>query len=279
MISIIICSRGKDIPQNQKDNLESTIGFPHEFVIIDNSDNRYNIFTAYNEGVARAQGEILCFLHDDVLMHTPGWGEIIARQLADPTIGLIGIAGSHYMSSYPLYWWNMPFTSQYNLTNDHGQQKLDSHGHYYHDDLADVAVVDGVCIFALREFFEQIRFDDTSYNGFHAYDMDISLQALACGKRVCATRAILIEHFWSEQSFENKKYMAMLNRNIKLFSDKWSSHLPVMRGLDMNQDEIDNLDQLCGQAYDAQCARSSKPYRLGRLLLLPVKKIKGLFAR
>ena len=279
MISIIICSRNKDIPSAQKENIERTIGTPFEWVIIDNSANQYNIFTAYNEGVARAKGDILCFMHDDILMHTTSWGEVIARQLTDTTIGVIGVAGSHFLSSAPLYWYAMPFTAQYNLTNDNGKQTLEEHGQCYHDDLADVAAVDGMCFFARRELFETVTFDNKTYSGFHAYDMDICLQVLACGWRVCVTRSILVEHFWSEASCSNRRYMKALDDNMQLFAAKWASHLPMVQGFPLAHDEMRSLDRLCHSAYDAHKARHSKAYRIGQLLLSPTRWAKRQFHR
>jgi len=51
MISIIICSRTASISDELTQNINQTIGIPYELVIIDNSDNLYSIFSAYNEGV------------------------------------------------------------------------------------------------------------------------------------------------------------------------------------------------------------------------------------
>jgi len=67
MISLISCSRNSDISLKLKDNIAATIGCDYELVFIDNSKNSYNIFQAYNEGVSRSKGDILCFMHDDVI--------------------------------------------------------------------------------------------------------------------------------------------------------------------------------------------------------------------
>ena len=73
MISCIICSRRSDISAELKENIASTIGCEYELVAIDNSKKEYSIFSAYNEGVRRANGEILCFMHEDILYHTQGY--------------------------------------------------------------------------------------------------------------------------------------------------------------------------------------------------------------
>lgn len=51
MISIIICNRKKVLDPKLENNIKSTIGIEYEIINIDNSDNRYNIFQAYNKGI------------------------------------------------------------------------------------------------------------------------------------------------------------------------------------------------------------------------------------
>ena len=60
MISIIICSRTPDISRELKQNIATKIGCDYELVVIDNSSNGHSIFSAYNEGVEKAKGELLC---------------------------------------------------------------------------------------------------------------------------------------------------------------------------------------------------------------------------
>ena len=80
MISIIICSMNPDISAELRQNIADTIGCEYELVVIDNSRNQLSIFQAYNRGVQRSKGDILCFMHDDLLMHTIG-GQLFQKSL------------------------------------------------------------------------------------------------------------------------------------------------------------------------------------------------------
>ena len=274
MISIIICSRKKDIPLELQHSIHGNIGVKYEIIVIDNSCNDNSIFTAYNDGVQKSHGDILCFCHDDVLFRTANWGLYIEDVFTDETIGQVGIAGSHFLPKIPMYWWSSPFISQYNLENDNGAIKTNDTRYYFHNHIADVAAVDGVCFFIPKALFQTIRFDEQTFSGFHAYDMDISMQVQKLGKRVCVTDVLTIEHFWSEDSFQNQSYMAKLDANMELFYNKWKDSLPIVRGLDEPQIVIDRLNNLCIQAYEAKRVRQSKAYRLGRFLLKPFKFLK-----
>lgn len=274
MISVIICSRKNDVPTKLKQSISEQIGCDSELVIIDNSTSSRSIFQAYNEGVKRSKGDILCFCHEDILFRSNNWGALIQNLFSDETIGAIGVIGTHFLPKAPMYWWCSPYISQYSINNDNGTSTLNDTRDYFRGHLADVAAVDGVCFFIPKSLFLTIRFDEQTFSGFHAYDMDISMQVQKFGKRVCVTDVLTIEHFWSEDSFQNQSYMAKLDANMELFYNKWKDYLPIVRGLDEPQVVIDRLNNLCIQAYEAKRIRQSKAYSLGRFLLKPLKFLK-----
>lgn len=271
VISIIVCARQSSLSKEMQSNIASTIGCDYELVVIDNSTNKYNIFQAYNEGVSRAKGDILCFVHDDVLFRSNNWGTIIADLLKDESIGIVGFAGAHFLPSVPFYWWDTPFISQYDIDN----KKLQSHCDYMHDNIADVLVVDGMCFFIPQPLFNFIQFDDITYNGFHAYDIDICMQIQQYGKRVCVTNLVLIEHFWADKVYNDIIYMTELEKNVNVFFDKWKSFFPCVCGIKEDSLLVEKINQLCVRIYDAKMdafrARHSKSYQLGHFMLSPIK--------
>lgn len=75
MISIIICSKYSKINCELEQNIENTIGnMPFEIITINNSQNSYSIYQAYNKGIKEAKYPYLCFMHEDILFHTVNWG-------------------------------------------------------------------------------------------------------------------------------------------------------------------------------------------------------------
>ncbi len=77
-----------------KENIRATIGVAFEIIPIINSGGRIGICEAYNIGARRSKFGMLCFMHEDVRMHTMSWGKIVSRILQDKSIGLLGVAGS-----------------------------------------------------------------------------------------------------------------------------------------------------------------------------------------
>ena len=101
MISVITCSRKElswDIHQR---NVQKTAGAQIQYIRIDNRGNRYNLCSAYNEGVKRAEGEILVFMHEDVFFMEGGWAQKLTEKFSEESLGLIGVAGTQYLSQQP----------------------------------------------------------------------------------------------------------------------------------------------------------------------------------
>ncbi len=276
MLSIIICSRESIIRDALKQNILETIGCEHELIVIDNSQNQYDIFQAYNEGERRSKGDVLCFMHEDVLFRSDNWGKTIERYFTNnEQIGLIGFAGSHFLADSPMYWYSSPFVSQHNLNNDQGKVEEHFHEEWFGErNHIEVVAVDGFCFFVRRNLFDIIAFDEKTYKGFHLYDMDICMQVIESGYKVCVIRDVLTEHCWSESKQFTKQGGELFDHNLELFSKKWHSCLPINKGLDLPIEVFSRVNELFRQAYSAHQIRQSKAYRLGKRILSPLKRLK-----
>lgn len=283
MLSLIICSREKDISNSLKSNIKETIGIDYELIIIDNSQNNFSIFSAYNEGVRRAKFPYLCFMHDDILYHTKNWGEKVINYLKNDSIGIIGVFGSHILTQHPLPYWSAKCLS-YNLI----QRKIDETGEFIYEyskidtylenkesTSIEVAAIDGLWFCLPRKMFDgNIKFDDELFDGFHAYDLDISLQVLKAGFEVRVVFDILIEHFsLGNMNFEYKQ-------SLEKFSKKHQKSLPIHRGTNLSDSEINIRYEFVNHYFELRNSYNnllnekneilnSKTFRLGRFLLQP----------
>ena len=99
MISLIICSKYDHLSDNLIRNIDQTIGTEYEIVHIDNSQHQYSIFSAYNEGVRRAKGNVLCFMHEDLHFHTDKWGAKVQEALERLMKSRTTVAIAHRLST------------------------------------------------------------------------------------------------------------------------------------------------------------------------------------
>lgn len=195
MISIIICSRNVQLDEAFYSNLQETIGVANELVIIDNSENKYSIFEAYNLGIEQSKGDYLCFIHDDIRFHTLGWGKTIESIFqSDATIGLIGVAGTKVKSKIPSAWWDCP--EEYRVINIKQHLKSGQIEDWYvgwkNNNIEEVVAIDGV--FMVMPKKDNVFFSH-KMKGFHNYDLDISFKVKKNGKKIVVTNELLLEHF------------------------------------------------------------------------------------
>ena len=241
MISIVVSSYKEDLFSNFKRSIELTIGdIPYEIIRIYNP-GVMSIGTAYNLGGASAQFPYLVFSHEDVLFHSKNWGKTLVEIFErDSTIGLLGVAGSFYKALYYSGWALQPSASSVFMIGSHyGKSNIAKTKSGITDEQIlnedktipdrfiepdnvneEVVVLDGMFLATQKKVFQKIKFDDSSFKGFHCYDLDYSMQVRKQYK-VVVNQNILIEHL-SAGTFENDWI-----KNSKIFTKKWQCELPA----------------------------------------------------
>lgn len=222
MLSIIICSQKPALSADFAENIEASAQCKYEIVYIYNEDNKYSIFEAYNIGVQKSKYEILCFMHDDILFRSKGWGEKAIEHFSDSSTGAIAIAGCKYLPPVPAAWFSlqeeyMNIIQHYSL-GDQGWHVIKNP---QKEARSPIVAFDGVWFCIRKSLFKTISFDAETFKGFHAYDMDIAMQVHQAGKNMYAVYDILIEHF-SCGSLSDKWLEAII-----AFYLKWEKQLPL----------------------------------------------------
>jgi GT2 family glycosyltransferase len=226
MISIIICSVNQQHFDTVSNNIANTIGTAFEIIRIDNLQNKYGICAAYNLGAAKAKGNILCFMHEDICFETMNWGTLVINHLSDESTGMIGVAGGTSKSLVPSGWSPAIFDSEINVVQhfrfsaEPPKRICKTKFTELKTNRTEVVAIDGVWMCVRKEVFDDVSFDATTFTGFHGYDIDFSFQVF-CKYEIYVVFDILLHHY-SEGSFDN----AWLTSTIKV-SEKWNNILPV----------------------------------------------------
>jgi hypothetical protein len=217
MISIIICSRVKSISATLSENIKDTIGCDYELTVIDNSENQYSIFEAYNLGIERSTADFLCFLHDDVLIHTKNWG-LLVKDIFEQNkeLGLLGVAGAKSKTKMPSAWWNCPEEDKVLYIKQHLRNGSieDWEKGFTDKNRKKVVAIDGVFMIARRD--KRFRFQE-ALKGFHCYDLNISFDYIKLGYTIMVSNLILVEHF-SLGKLDKNWYSSTLQMH-KLYSN------------------------------------------------------------
>jgi len=150
-----------------------------------------SLASAYNWAARRAAGEIVVFSHDDV--------EIVSADLvpalrhAFASLDVVGVVGTSLVVD--AYW---PRAGAPHL---HGWMASPGpDGYTVNVYGVDAAVTPGLealdgAFFATRaEVLGRVRFDETTFDGFHGYDVDFTFRAHEAGFRVGTCAAIALIH-------------------------------------------------------------------------------------
>lgn len=229
MISIIICSVNPQLLAAVKLNIADTVGLPFEVIAIDNRNTSAGICEVYNNGATKARFDLLCFMHEDIIIQTKNWGKIVAELLNPQTgIGLVGVAGSYYKTFSPSGWGAASGDTDclniiQGFKNKGPEDNLILYKNPFNQKHTEAAVLDGVWLCTTRDIALETKFDQQTFTGFHCYDLDFSLNVGQYHK-VVVTYEILLTHL-SDGSYTRTWMM----ETIKLH-DKWKNYLPVLRG-------------------------------------------------
>jgi hypothetical protein len=220
MISVVIASVKPELSQALRDNIEQTIGVPHEIWVHDNRHTQWGLCRIYNHYARLSQGRYIAFLHEDIHIYTSDWGRILADfYAADPQAGVVGFVGSTLKTRTPSGWQTIETCSRIHRWKPAGNGRIrrvcqNPHG----EDYAQVLTLDGFALIVPRDVWQQHPFDEALFGGFHQYDIDFSLQvALNHRNYVCFT--IDIEH--TSGTFDRAWYDSCLRLHRK-----WGDRFP-----------------------------------------------------
>lgn len=244
MISVIVCYVNEKMLRQLETNVAETIGVEYEMLPFDNRMVNRSICSVYNEQARKAKGEILCFIHEDVLLSTNNWGGILETKVKEQGTGIIGFAGSQFIDNTP-YWYN-----QRSLVY-HYIQRLKS-GAIFHDFTQDndcqigfkeVVVLDGMFLCCSKDVWMKNPFDEKTFQGFHLYDIDFSISvAKYLHNYVCMN--IQLSHY-SLGTLSSSYYDALL-----LFYKKWKSELPFfINNVSCRYTRHENINRMIFELY------------------------------
>jgi glycosyltransferase involved in cell wall biosynthesis len=223
MISVIVCSSQNPEWDYHERNVKKTIGCDYEYIRIENARNTYGICAAYNEGVSRATGDLLVFVHEDVFFMEPGWGDLLRRRFDDDhELGLIGVAGTQFLLEDSPLWLaaGEPYLRGRVVHEIEDGRKYYLSVFSWEQRDAEVVAVDGLFFAIPRRLFWQIKFDDTTFDRFHFYDLDICMQIHRTHK-IIVTWDVLVKHL-SAGAFDETWVEAG-----KRFLEKYKDELPA----------------------------------------------------
>ena len=220
MISIVYCTREGN--KKHYEHLTKVAGNP-KVEVIEYINNGESLTKFYNKALKETKNDIVVFVHDDVIIETKQLVNKINRIFdKNPEYGIVGIAGTKYLSESGR-WWDNPKNMYGRVAHTHeGKTWLSEYSADQDRRLEETIIVDGV-FFAVHKGRIKKQFDE-SVEGFHFYDVDFCFQNHLEGIRIGVTTEIRVNHM--SIGMTNEKWEA----NRVIFSEKYKDNLPVRIG-------------------------------------------------
>src|SRR5690606_16588797 len=140
----------------------------------------------------------LCFMHEDIEIHTYDWGKTILNYFRDDDqLGLVGVAGKRGKSAVTGSWNTHSEITYINLIQnfkytDRPHERLVKPKNLTKQ-LNEVTWIDGVWFCAPKKVAKEFPFD-TNLKGFHGYDVEFSM-GIGQKYKVAVSHEVLITHF------------------------------------------------------------------------------------
>jgi hypothetical protein len=216
----VVCSSQNQLDEF-KEHVIKTSGLHNklEFLGYENK-GEFSLTEIYNRGLREAKNNIVVFMHDDIIIEKNKWAEKIIKLFdKNPDYGVIGVAGTKYLSSSGR-WWEDPKKMYGKVSHTHeGKTWLSSYSEDLGNELEEVVLVDGV-FFAVNKDKLKNNFNE-DVKGFHFYDVNFCVENYLSGVKIGVTTLVRINHM--SIGMTNDKW----EENRQNFSDKFKENLPL----------------------------------------------------
>ena len=164
-------------------------GLRYELVAI--RDAR-SLAEAYNRGIESSSGDIVLLSHDDIDVLTPDFALRLQSHLS--RFDVVGVMGATDLSGPAWSWSRHPYLRGWITHHEPGEDDWDAAVVDPRPIAGDCVVLDGVLMAANRAVFDEIQFDDETFDGFHLYDTDWSFRAYQAGCNIATAGELLVVH-------------------------------------------------------------------------------------
>lgn len=144
-----------------------------EMIGLDNrSEHWSSAARALDEGANRASGDLLVFLHQDLVLTNERFLENLAEMTGERPRAIYGVAGAI---------WNGPWRTRVVSSMREGSEGVSFKYNSLANSVAEVFSLDECLIAMHRNLLNEIQFDASTCKGWHLYAVDLCMQARLLG--------------------------------------------------------------------------------------------------
>jgi glycosyltransferase involved in cell wall biosynthesis len=189
-VSVVISTR--KIDDKYLDHVSKMFSHPKtEIIVFENEGTPLS--TIYNEGLDKANSNIVVFMHDDLIIETTNLTPKINKLFDEnPEYGIIGVAGTDKLTSGR--WWDNRDNMFGIVGHEHNGKRHVNHysKESFSDKLKEVVVIDGLFMMIDKARIKH-KFNE-EFKDFHFYDLPICVENYMDGVKVGVTTRIRLTH-------------------------------------------------------------------------------------
>jgi len=228
-VKVVISSHlGEMANEEVISNIHKTIGVDHE-VICEENYNEHSLGGLYNKHLEKAKDrEVIVFCHPDMLYKTANWGKKLLYHFNDSDYGIIGVAGSTYLSK-SAQWWEDKRTLFGIVNHTDGKKEWESTFSKRIPGIQPVVTIDGLFIAVAADRIVH-KFDE-NYGKFHFYDVSFCIPNYLDGVDIGVVTSFRVLH--KSVGETNKEW----EENRIKFAEEYKDELPIV--IDPKYNDID----------------------------------------
>ena len=222
MLTIVVSTIDKD--ENFNSMLLKSVGLKDVELLIYENKGKYSLTEIYNKGLKESKYDIVVYLHSDIIMGTPKWGQVLLNHYEKSDYAILGVAGSRQLTNGQ--WW-VDRNKTYGAVKHTDGKKvwMSEFSRPLGNDIQQICAMDGV-FFSCHKQRIKCGFDE-SYKGFHFYDISFSFQNHLLGAKVGIHTNIMLTHKSVGQTNE------VWEQNRQQFVEQYKNNLPTTIDLDV----------------------------------------------
>jgi GT2 family glycosyltransferase len=220
MISVIVSSNKDNLCVDKfKNHIKKTSGLKEYEILLYNNQNEFSLSEIYNRGLKESKYDILVFCHDDIFL-SQNWGvKLLNDFLKNPEFGVIGKAGSCFMSESGIFWSKRDQTMVGQVYHRNNNKKTLTKYSPKFNDLIEVVTLDGLFISVDKNKIKKLF--DEDINGFHFYDHSFCVSNFIEGVKLGVTFSFDITH--NSEGKPNEEFFKIK----EIFLEKYKKYLPL----------------------------------------------------
>lgn len=217
---LVAIDNGSDV--SYKKNIQSLIKDSLIKLTYIRNESNTGVLSTFQQGLKNSVADIICFMHNDVLIHESSWDLRVVKSFADDDkLGLIGLFGARGVQPNG--------GREGSMSNMLGQEwgSCDCHevASLHHGErmggLSPSVVFDGVGLFFKRKALLDLAFKTDAFEDWraphHFYDRILSLKVLGLGYHM-ATIGIKFDHYSGVTANHSDKYVEFSKQWLKKYN-------------------------------------------------------------